>query len=209
MNPGGIMKNLLFIFFAVSYIAILTSCTSIQRSTQSGYADGSYYGSREVSLADLAPTQTTERSPASLRTPNSQQMYRKNLESELNNSAERSQYLRYKPYMSEGERINFLQLDNLAARERWAQEKNLSDNPEKYSQELKTLIEQNDITLGMNKEAVRDSWGDPDSVDISGQERFENERWKFSVPVQTPEGFQIEERYVYFEGGRVVGWTTR
>jgi len=71
------------------------------------------------------------------------------------------------------------------------------------------LVDDSDIALGMQKEAVRESWGEPDYVEVSGNPKFENERWRFSVPIKTPEGYQFEERLVYFERGRVVGWVTR
>ena len=61
----------------------------------------------------------------------------------------------------------------------------------------------------MQKEDVKESWGDPDTVEIAGHPRLENERWRFSVPVTTPEGYQIEERLVIFEAGKVVGWQSR
>jgi hypothetical protein len=206
--------SLLLLLLFIINLFFNTGCTSFQRSPGSGYADFNTnrgdMGFRESSLSDLTPAHTMSSAVSPQESESyREQMYRKNLESNLKSPEERSQYLKYKPYMTEADRIDFLQLDDIFARERWAQSKGLSSNPEKYSRTLASLIEQNDIAIGMNKEAVRDSWGDPDLVEVSGNPKFENERWRFSVPTQTPEGYQMEERFVYFESGRVVGWTSR
>jgi len=199
----------LFMLFLAN-IFLNVGCADMQRSPQSGYFNYDGVGPHEVSLHDLAPA-TNVSQPVSSQENEAyrQQMFRKNLESNLKTSEERSQYLRFKPYMSEADRIEFLQLNDIYSRERFAMSKGFASNPEKYSRGLASLIEQNDIALGMNKESVRDSWGDPDFVDVSGNPKLENERWRFSVPVETPEGYQIEERFVFFENGRVAGWTSR
>lgn len=134
---------------------------------------------------------------------------RKTLENNLLTTEEKRQYARYKSYLNESEKVEFLKLDDVFARERWVQMRGLGTSSERYNRNVASLVEQNDIALGMQKDAVRDSWGDPEYVEVSGNPKFENERWKFSVPVQTTEGYQMEERLVYFENGRVVGWSSR
>lgn len=84
-----------------------------------------------------------------------------------------------------------------------------NETSSRFPASVSELVDDSDIALGMQKEAVRESWGEPDYVEVSGNPKFENERWRFSVPIKTPEGYQFEERLVYFERGRVVGWVTR
>lgn len=74
---------------------------------------------------------------------------------------------------------------------------------------LASLMESSDIAIGMEKEDVRGSWGEPDHKWNSGNINLENEKWQYSVPIATPEGYHIEQRVVYFEGGRVIGWETK
>lgn len=52
---------------------------------------------------------------------------------------------------------------------------------------------------GMTKEDILMTWGRPVRREVAGQARQENERWSFD----TPEG----TKYIYFENGRVSGWT--
>jgi hypothetical protein len=60
----------------------------------------------------------------------------------------------------------------------------------------------------MPQDYVRRSWGEPVNVEISGNPIYKNERWKYQRQVSTAQGFRKETRFVYFEGGRVVGWET-
>lgn len=178
-------------------------------SGYSNYIDSDY---REVSLNDLSGRHDdfTSRS----LTPQETQSYkaqsnRKTLETGLNSPEEKKQYLRYRPYLNEEEKVEFLGLDSVYSRERWIQSRGLAFSTERHSRGIAHLIEQNDIALGMQKEAVKESWGDPDYVEVAGNPKLENERWRFSLPIQTSEGYQIEERFVYFENGQVVGWNSR
>ncbi len=196
---------------AVTALSNACTLTNFDRSPASGYTD--YYESphRDVSTrswdnsVDFSSKSLSERESKDFQS----QSQRKNLEQSLNTTEEKRQYVRYRPYLSEAERIEFLQLSDVDARERWIQNRGYGFTAERHTRNIASLIEQNDIALGMAKEAVRDSWGDPDYVEVSGNPRFENERWRFSVPIQTPEGYHIEERLVYFESGRVVGWQSR
>lgn len=185
---------------------------NFERSASSGYSNYSDSDYREVSLRDLSGRHDdfTSRSLSPKESNDyKSQSQRKNLEDNLLTSEEKKQYIRYRPYLNEAERIEFLELPDVYARERWIQSRGVGFSTERHSRNVASLIEQNDIAVGMQKEAVKDSWGDPEYVEVSGNPKFENERWKFSVPVQTSEGYQIEERYVYFENGRVVGWKSR
>ena len=54
--------------------------------------------------------------------------------------------------------------------------------------------------LNMTKEDVISSWGRPDRVDIAGKPSYENERWVYRRDGAV--------KYIYFEAGKVGGWTT-
>ena len=198
-------SSIKFSILFLSLIIINTACTTIPfgRNASSGYANYTDSDYREVSLNDLSGRHDVE--TQSYKT----QSDRKTLETSLETPEEKKQYLRYRPYLNEAEKIEFLGLADVYSRERWIQTRGLAFSSERHSRNVASLIEQNDIALGMQKEAVKDSWGDPDYVEVSGNPKFENERWRFSLPIQTPEGYQIEERLVYFESGRVVGWSSR
>lgn len=207
------MKSQILLTFVFTLL-LTAGCTNMpfERSASSGYSNYSDSDFREVSLKDIA--NRNENFSSRSLSPNEQTEYksqsdRKSLEAGLLTPEERKQYIRYKPYLNEEEKIEFLKLEDVYARERWIQARGLDFSSERHSRNIASLIEQNDIALGMQKEAVRDSWGDPDYVEVSGNPKFENERWKFSLPIQTSEGYQIEERLVYFENGRVVGWSSR
>lgn len=57
------------------------------------------------------------------------------------------------------------------------------------------------IRLGMSKDEVASLWGRPYDVEIAGNPDYQNERWAFY------NGQQV--MYVFFEKGRVEGWTNR
>lgn len=54
------------------------------------------------------------------------------------------------------------------------------------------------VSLGMDKDAVRQNWGSPNRVEVAGNPSNENERWVYSVNGAT--------KYIYFESGVVQGW---
>ncbi len=54
------------------------------------------------------------------------------------------------------------------------------------------------ISMGMSKGEVASTWGQPAMVEYAGNPNFQNERWSFSRNGRT--------NYIYFEGGRVIGW---
>ncbi len=58
----------------------------------------------------------------------------------------------------------------------------------------------------MPAELVRRSWGSPDNVDVAGNPLYGNERWRFKRYSPSPEGYRLQSKLVYFEGGKVVGW---
>lgn len=57
---------------------------------------------------------------------------------------------------------------------------------------------QSDISSGMSKTDVVNSWGEPVRVEVAGNPSFENERWLYKL--------HGASKYIYFESGRVEGW---
>ena len=136
-------------------------------------------------------------------------MQLKNLEAKLLTSREKEQYYRYKGKMeSDSERIYFLSLPNLPARERWAQNRGLHAENDGFPDHVAEIIERGDIAVGMTPKAVLEAWGDPDFVEVAGNPLYGNERWRFSKYISSDEGYQRVERIIYFESGKVVGWET-
>lgn len=129
------------------------------------------------------------------------------LEKNLENPRERKQYYQLKPFFnSDQERIEFLSLPSTEARDRYVQYKNIDTTESQFAPEINKLVEDGDIGLGMSKKAVRESWGEPDFVDVAGDQLYGNERWKYIKYISTDEGYTQENRLIFFEAGRVAGW---
>lgn len=197
----------------------LSACSLMQRSHESGYAIGesrwdsgvSYREDREdfirgQALEEMGYQETRELS-SSQRAALQHRLTLKNAERELVARKEREQYFRHKSLMRDDrERIEFLRLPSYEARSRWLAAREISASNPKQPVEYQKLIEENDITLGMTKQGVRDSWGEPELVEVAGNPIYGNERWKYLEEVSSSEGYQTETRMIYFESGRVVGW---
>jgi hypothetical protein len=56
-----------------------------------------------------------------------------------------------------------------------------------------------EIQEGMSKDHVIDLWGRPANIDVAGDPSNENERWSFYS--------KGKRSVIYFEGGRVNGWS--
>jgi len=169
----------------------LTACTSLQRSPQSGYA---------TSLASAEPM--TSSSPRG-RLHSRLAAAEKNLRSKN----EREQYYKHRSLMnSDRERLEFLSLATPEERARWLRAREISHTQPRFSAEHRKLIEENDIAIGMSRQAVRASWGAPEKVEVAGQPIYGHERWTYLEQISSPEGYQTETRTIYFEYGVVVGW---
>ena len=129
------------------------------------------------------------------------------LENSLESSEEKRQYYKYKSIMvSDLQRMYFLQLPSVNARERWIQSSKLIDKSQVYSDEMAEVIEKQNLVVGMFKKAVIESWGDPDVIEYAGNPVYGNERWKYIKLISSNNGFDKQIRMVYFEAGKVVGW---
>lgn len=205
----------------VLFAVVLSACSILQRHQGSGYADyessltesnvKEYYNDKknykksqaleEMGYESDRPLSEAEAKDLQLR------LYLNRLEDKLVTEKERKQYYQYKPMMkNDSQRIRFLLLPNVEARERLAQQYNLIGKYNDFDDSTLSLIEANDVAVGMNPQAVRESWGDPDSVEFAGKELYGNQAWRYTKMVSSHDGYKKEVRIIYFESGRVIGW---
>lgn len=107
------------------------------------------------------------------------------IRNELGDDSEKIYYLRLK----QSQKSEYLAIRNIEAPHYY----NYTD------QETKMAHWGREIVLGMSKNQVIQSWGRPDRKDFSGDSRYQNERWAYSQNGTV--------RYIYFQGGKVGGWT--
>lgn len=130
------------------------------------------------------------------------------LERTLDSQSERLQYSKVLPWLSgDQEKIDLLSIPSVEGRQVWIN-KNKIWSRAKNLKDFDDVLDSQDIAIGMPADYVKKSWGEPDDVEVSGNPIYRNERWQYSRQVATPQGYRQERRYVYFEGGRVVGWET-
>jgi hypothetical protein len=128
----------------------------------------------------------------------------------LQSKREREQYYNFKPYLkNDRERLDFIRLGTYENRERYLQRHGLLNGTEQRSDQVADMIRKQDITVGMTKQAVRESWGDPDAIEVAGNPMYGNERWKYTQDVASADGFKTKNRVVFFEGGVVSGWESK
>lgn len=176
----------------------LSGCATIRRSSSSGYADAQGAHAREG--ADL--------SGEDLETMNKKKRVRQ-LEARLETQREKEQYSKILPWLSgDDEKIEFLQIGSIESRQAWINSHDIWRRSQTSSAETKELVDAGDIAVGMAMDHVRKSWGEPQAVEVSGNPLYHNERWKYVKFLSSANGYRQEKRFVYFEGGRVVGWET-
>ena len=131
------------------------------------------------------------------------------MERTLSSKKEREQYSKVLPWLkNDSEKLSFLSIPSIEGRQQWINRENVWSRAQAPQEQMKDLIETQDIAVGMPQEYVRRSWGEPLNVEVSGNPIYKNERWKYQRQVSTPQGYRKETRFVYFEAGRVVGWET-
>ncbi|HND85752.1 MAG TPA: hypothetical protein PLU50_08090 [Pseudobdellovibrionaceae bacterium] len=212
-----IRSPIFHIYLLTSGLILLGGCKSFQRTAESGYGPG-YTNRMERTLLDpdsrkyayeLGFDPTREMSEDKIRQIQMRRDLRI-LERKMNSEKEKEQYSRVLPYLfNDDEKIHFLSIPSVEGRSQWAQSQGVWARAREKDLLLQAIAERGDVSLGMNGDHVRKAWGDPSSIDISGDGLFKNERWTFQTFQTTTDGFKKELRNVYFEGGRVVGWDTR
>ncbi|MBK9293160.1 MAG: hypothetical protein IPM57_01755 [Oligoflexia bacterium] len=205
------MKSKLVTCFVLSALFLAQGC-SLSRHSSYSYDNEDEYAQYAAQKNGLSETfDELGYSPSKKLTEEEEQavtkrLKLKKLEATLTEK-EKKQYYGLKPYIeNDDERISFLSLPTVESRERFAVQKGFFYKTKKLTPEVKQAIENGDIVVGMTREAVSDSWGDPEAVEVAGNRQFGNEKWTYIEYLTTSEGYQKEERVVIFEGGKVVGW---
>ena len=192
---NGFFKTVLHTTFVVG---LATGCAALDRSPGSGY-------NARASSPKVVHQSSSTTGLESRRIETKTRL--KQLENSIQSKKEMEQYSTALPYLKdEDERILFLQLPGFEARQKWLKEEGLNDRTRAASENYRDLVEAQDIGVGMTQSLVKKSWGDPDSVEVSGNPQFRNERWHYNRYVSTQDGYKMEKKVVYFEAGRVVGW---
>lgn len=124
----------------------------------------------------------------------------KRLESKQS-EGELAQYKKYRTQLgSTSERIYFLQIKGKKERDDYLASRGLIESQELMPGERFWATQSQEILVGMSKNDVEASWGRPERVDVAGNPHYENERWLYRRDGAV--------KYIYFEGGRVGGWST-
>lgn len=130
------------------------------------------------------------------------------LERTLDSTKERQHYSKILPYLkTDQEKVDYLSMPTIEGRQSWVVRNKIWSRV-KDDKDFTEIVEAQDLSVGMTQELVRKSWGEPESVEFSGNPIYKNEKWRYVRDVPSPNGYKRERRYVYFEGGRVVGWET-
>lgn len=132
----------------------------------------------------------------------------RNLERTLDSQKERQNYSKVIPWLeNDDEKIAYLTIPSIEGRQAWVNKNRIWLRNTNFK-DFELAVQTQDIVLGMPADFVKKSWGEPDAIENSGNPIYKNERWKYIKQVSTPNGYHQEKRYVYLEGGRVVGWET-
>ena len=196
-------KTLINDFLFAALTLLFLSCTSLQRSVESGYNQVNPSEKRFFSVSDRNMKADGNEGMQKIFDTNQIQ----HLERTLQTRGEKEQYAKVLPWLkSEDEKKEFLSLSSLESRKAWVDEKKILQRVNENNTEYKDLVDNQDIAIGMPMEFVKKSWGDPASMEVAGNPIYKNEKWKYIRQLSTTDGFNQEKRIVYFEGGRVVGW---
>ncbi len=209
------IKLLILFTSTAAASSLTTSCAIFERNQDSGYSTvrptkGNFKVSSKDSnkqVLDSKLTMEDLKNYTGLQNSSVLKGKLRTLENSISSKKEVEQYSKYLPWFeSEQEKINFLSLPGFEAKQDWINENKLMNRNSDKVSEMKDVIDAQDISLGMPQDLVKKSWGDPDAVDVSGNPQFKNERWRYNKYVSTQDGYKLEKKLVYFEGGKVVGW---
>lgn len=200
---------------------VLGACAQFQRSMDSGYGSRTpkvinTYSSTETPRSNTDTTRVAYEmgfNPSNMSADEAHQVQQRiqlrDLEKTLNSRQAKEQYSKVLPWLKDdAEKIELLTIPSLEGRQSWINRNNIWSRARVPVARMKELIDSQDIAVGMPMEYVRRAWGDPLAVEVSGNPIYKNERWKYVRSVPGSDGFHQQKRFVYFEGGRVVGWDT-
>lgn len=102
--------------------------------------------------------------------------------------------------LNERERHSFLSNRNISRQSSRKSRSYSSSGPRRVAfYETPAVKVKDDILLGMTMGSVMENWGSPEKRDIAGNPKYKNERWAFRRSGKI--------KYVYFESGKVQGWS--
>ena len=207
-------------FSKIALFCLLSSCSSLERSHQSGYSDSGYKARADSTKDDmnnidhkktayeLGYNPTMALSEQQLQAIDDRRRLHL-LERQLDSQKEKEQYSKILPWLkSDQERIELLSIPTVEGRQAWLQQNEIGRRSQAPNGRVKQAMQEGDIVMGMAEDFVRKAWGEPQEKQISGNPIYKNEKWRYTRYVSSSEGYHKEIRHVYFEGGKVVGWET-
>ena len=218
INSTTWTKLFAVVCLSISIAFLSGACSSVQRSGASGYGGPSLETNLQRERQDQRLNAATGKlgfdDPSSLSDSELRRVHQRaqldRAEQILEGRREREQYFSNKPYMKDDrDRLVFLALPDFEAREKWLDSRHINGSSTPNPTVMQNIVDQNDVAVGMTKQAVRDSWGPPDSVEVAGNPIYGNEKWMYTEQTASTEGYRNEKRAIFFEAGRVVGWETR
>jgi hypothetical protein len=208
------MKSILYLILVLPLVA----CTMVPNRSylaEMEHNDDAFFQPREdfpVVPGDTGRSWRTEkawqrRTPAS-ETTRLREREDRSLENELarlesaQSEGAATHYQQYRAKLATtSERIYFLQLKSKADREQYLSSRGfLVETAAVMPFEHHWAAQQGELLPGMSKEDVQESWGRPERVDFAGNPTYENERWMYRRDGAA--------KYIFFESGRVGGWTS-
>lgn len=195
-------------------ILLFTACSSFDRSAKSGYASTSEKVSflRQQSDEENQLQRETSRELGGATEDRAivDRIALKKLEKRIESRKEREAYYKAKPALrTDRDRIQYLTLYRNSDRESFLAQRGIAGEAVENPPEVQELIDHNDIGYGMTRQAVKESWGPPEFVEVAGDPVFGNEIWHYREQTTSSEGYASELRKVIFENGTVVGWQTK
>lgn len=202
------MESKSLIIYSILSICLLSSCTTTSPDNVVASEDRELYTETYNEMGYPQPDyknkvrKLTEEEKIAL----DKRMRVKKYEQSLR-PVEREQYYNYQNFLpTDQDKIDFFSLPTVAARDRFADQKGFYYKSNTLSPSEKEAVQRKDIVVGMSKASVVMSWGDPEEVEVAGSENKGNERWKYIEYNASLDGYKKEQRYIIFEGGKVVGW---
>ena len=202
----------------VLFGASILGCTNMARHPKSGYYEltprsdaAQFYYEKNVeessqAVSELGLQSKVDKDPSDYLSVGTRIQLNR-LEKAIESKREKQQYYNIKPYLSsDEERIYFLSLNDYEQRAKFIRSLPVSNLNEQSTPELQEAVDTGDVVLGMTKKSVKESWGEPESVEVAGNAVYGNERWRYTRNVASENGGNKELRIIYFEGGRVAGW---
>ncbi len=197
---------------------VCTGCSLMKRSPRSEYYDDPYEHTieqRPRTERDLAYVRSADElgyEGIQKLSPNQDLRVKMRaklriMENRLITTAEKKQYYSNKAYMkNDYQRIQFLALP---PSQRQAFLENQGILKKDYRSEWNEAIEKNDVVPYMSREAVLESWGQPQKRQVAGNPVYGNEKWVYEDFGSDETGFLKKEKVLFFENGILTSWETQ